>query len=75
MGGLESPYFAEFKKRFVQAFKVARMQASFVGMLLEMMSHKSNFPAFRSAFSLSFLINATWKCNAPFKYVFKIRKL
>lgn len=47
MGGVKSELFAEYKRRCVQCFVVARKHAKQVITLIEIMQHQSNYPAFR----------------------------
>jgi phosphatidylinositol kinase/protein kinase (PI-3 family) len=78
MGGPDSAYFEEYKRRCISAFKVARSQAAFVVMLLELMTFKSNFPAFKCAFTFFtcpvISLNSFIRYNAKAVHDFK-RKL
>jgi hypothetical protein len=53
MGGVNSPYFEKYVNLTTEAFKVARKHTSDIISLMEIMSHKSCYPAFRSAFQPS----------------------
>ena len=47
MGGKSSPYFKKYKEACVEAFNIARKNASQVITLMEIMSFQSNFPSFK----------------------------
>lgn len=47
VGGRDSAYFREYTELCVQALQVARTHAEPITLLMEIMSHRSNFPAFK----------------------------